>query len=153
PFGVWFGRRTVYLPKLLRPDAAALLTLLWGVWARKDAPPAPPAPGLTSFAVDKGVDEASLQAGGFAVLAHRAIRFDMLERVENELEQGLSAGTDAQAMLTRLVSLLGSGKDEARAVLAALGWRQVEVTGAQPVWRRASEKRRRAERAKTQKQE
>ena len=36
PFGVWFGRRTVYLPKLLRPDAAALLTLLWGVWTKKD---------------------------------------------------------------------------------------------------------------------
>jgi len=152
PFGVWFGRRIVYLPKLLRPDAAALLTLLWGVWTKKDAPPAPPAPGLTSFAVDKGVDEASLQAGGFAVLGRRAIRFDMLERVENELEQALSAGTDAQTMLTRLVSLMGSGKDEARAVLAALDWREVEVAGAQPVWRRAGEKRRRADRGKAQKQ-
>ena len=34
PFGVWFGRRTVYLPRLLRPDAAALLALLWGVWTK-----------------------------------------------------------------------------------------------------------------------
>ena len=69
PFGVWFGRRTVYLPKLLRPDAAALLTLLWGVWTKKNAPPAPPAPGLTSFALDKGTDTASLHAAGFAVFA------------------------------------------------------------------------------------
>jgi ATP-dependent RNA helicase SUPV3L1/SUV3 len=153
PFGVWFGRRTVYLPKLLRPDAAALLTLLWGVWIKKDAPPAPPAPGLTSFAVDKGVDTGSLQAGGFAVLADRAIRFDMLERLEDELEKALSAGTDAESLLTRLVSLLGSGKEEARAVLAALGWRTVEVADAKPVWRRMKEKVRRPHPAKPRKPE
>ena len=83
---------------MLRPDAAALLTLLWGVWAKKDALPAPPSPGLTSFAVDsfgEGSDVAFLPASGFAVLAHRAIRFDMLERLEDELENALSAGTDA----------------------------------------------------------
>jgi len=34
PYGVWFGRRSIYLPKLLRPDAAALLALLWGVWTK-----------------------------------------------------------------------------------------------------------------------
>jgi ATP-dependent RNA helicase SUPV3L1/SUV3 len=151
PFGVWFGRRTVYLPKLLRPDAAALLTLLWGVWAKKDAPPAPPAPGLTSFGVDfsngsGGNESASLHAAGFAVMGGRAIRFDMLERLEDELEQALSAGTDAESVLTRLVSLLGSSKEEARAVLAALGWRSIEVAGAKPVWRRAREKPRRPDR-------
>ncbi len=147
PFGVWFGRRTVYLPKLLRPDAAALLTLLWGVWTKKESPPAPPAPGLTSFAVDKGTDTASLHAAGFSVMGGRAIRFDMLERLEDELEQALSAGTDAETVLTKLVSLLGTGKEEARTVLTALGWRTVEVAGAKPVWRRVREK------AKTRKPE
>jgi ATP-dependent RNA helicase SUPV3L1/SUV3 len=141
PFGVWFGRRTVYLPKLLRPDAAALLTLLWGVWMKREAPPAPPAPGLTSFTVDKGTDAASLHAAGFAVFAHRAIRFDMLERLEDELEQALAAGTDTETVFTKLVSLLGSGKQEALQVLSALGWRPVEVANAKPVWRRDKEKR------------
>jgi ATP-dependent RNA helicase SUPV3L1/SUV3 len=140
PFGVWFGRRTVYLPKLLRPDAAALLTLLWGVWTKKEAPPAPPAPGLTSFAVDKGSETAPLHAAGFALMGGRAIRFDMLERLEDELEQALFAGTDAETVLTKLVSLLGSSKEEARDVLAALGWRSIDVAGAQAVWRRAKEK-------------
>jgi len=42
PFGVWVGRRTIYLPRLLRPDAGALLTLLWGIWTKKDFPPAAP---------------------------------------------------------------------------------------------------------------
>jgi ATP-dependent RNA helicase SUPV3L1/SUV3 len=149
---VWFGRRMVYLPKLLRPDAAALLTLLWGVWAKKEAPPAPPAPGLTSFAVDRGADTASLQASGFVVLARRAIRFDMLERLEDELEKALASGTDAETLLTRIVSLLGASKDETRAVLTALGWKAVEVAGARPVWRRAREKSKpRAERHKPKK--
>ena len=72
---------------------------------------------------------------GFAVFAHRAIRFDMLERLEDELEQALATGTDAETLLTKLVSLLGSGKEKARAVLAALGWRTVDVADAKPVWR------------------
>jgi len=154
PFGVWFGRRNVYLPRLLRPDAAALLTLLWGVWLKKEAPPAPPAPGLTSFAIDKGTDTSSLHAAGFAVVAQRAIRFDMLERLEDELEKALAAGTDAETLLTRIVSLLGCAKDEATAVLDALGWRSIDVEGAKPVWRRAREKPKpRAERHKPKKPE
>ena len=142
PFGVWFGRRAVYLPKLLRPDAAALLTLLWGVWHKKESPPAPPAPGLTSFSIDKGTDTAALQPAGFAVFAGRAIRLDMLERLEDELEQALASGSDAETLLTRIVSLLGSSKEEARAVLAALGWREVDVAAAKPVWRRSKDKSR-----------
>jgi ATP-dependent RNA helicase SUPV3L1/SUV3 len=112
--------------------------LLWGVWTKKAPPPAPPAPGLTSFAVDKEGETVSLHAAGFAVMGGRAIRFDMLERLEDELEH--SGGTDAETVLTKLVSLLGSSKEEARAVLAALGWRSIEVAGAKPVWRRAKEK-------------
>ena len=141
PFGVWMGRRTIYIPRLLRPDAAALLTLLWGIWTKKAFPPAAPAPGLTSFAPDRDSSHDALRAAGFAVTGGRAIRFDMLERLEDELEKGLSSGEDAEALLTRIVSLLGAGKDEARAVLAALGWRTVEVQGAQPVWRRMKDRR------------
>jgi len=136
PFGVWFGRRHVYVPKLLRPDAAALLVLLWGVWNRKNPPPAPPAPGLTSFAADDA-DAGALHAGGFALAGGRAIRFDMLERLEDELEKALASGADAQSVSQRLVSLLGSSKDEAWAVLAALGWKEVPVKAGGPVWRRA----------------
>ena len=155
PFGVWFGRRTVYLPKLLRPEAAGLLTLLWGVWSKKESPPAPPAPGLTSFAADSNTDAAALQAGGFAVIGGRAIRFDMLERLEDELEKALASGSDAATVQGQVVSLLGSGKDEARGVLSALGWQTVEVAGAKPVWRRVKEKtpRRHDPRAKPKKPE
>jgi len=77
----------------------------------------------------------------------------MLERLEDELEQALSLGTDAETLLTRLVSLLGTGKEDARTVLAALGWRTIEVADAKPVWRRVREKVRRPEKTKLRKAE
>jgi ATP-dependent RNA helicase SUPV3L1/SUV3 len=147
PFGVWFGRRTVYLPRLLRPDAAGLLALLWGVWTKASQLTGPPAPGLTSFAHD-GEPRAFLHAAGFQLVGGRAIRFDMLERLEEELGKAAVSGADAAGLLPKLVSLLGTGNDEARRVLAALGWREVAVSGAVPVWRKAKEKRRRPERQK-----
>jgi ATP-dependent RNA helicase SUPV3L1/SUV3 len=140
PFGVWFGRRTVYLPRLLRPDAAGLLILLWGIWTKQPQLSGPPAPGLTSFATS-GEPSAFLHAAGFAMTGDRAIRFDMLERLESELEKATISGADAAALLPKLVSLLGTGNDEAKGVLAALGWRLVEVTDAPSVWRKAKEKR------------
>ena len=139
PFGVWFGRHNIYLPRLLRPDAAGLLALLWSVWTRQAQLSAPPAPGLTSFA-HAGEARDFLRAAGFAVIGERAIRFDMLERLETELDKATITGADADTLLLKLVSLLGTGKDEAGAVLAALGWRQVEVAGAPSVWRKARQR-------------
>jgi ATP-dependent RNA helicase SUPV3L1/SUV3 len=141
PFGVWFGRRAIYLPRLLRPDAASLLGLLWGIWTRQEQLIGPPAPGLTSFA--HGSEPAGfLHAAGFRVFAERAIRLDMLERLEDELEKAAASGLGAEASLPRLVSLLGAGNDEGKAVLAALGWRMVSVAGGASVWRKPIGKRR-----------
>ena len=142
PFGVWFGRRTVYLPRLLRPDAASLLVLLWGIWTKQEQLVGPPAPGLTSFALG-AEPETFLQAAGFGVFAGRAIRFDMLERLEDELEKAAAGGLSTEASLPKLVSLLGAGNEEGKTVLAALGWRMVTVADAPAVWRKAREKRRR----------
>jgi ATP-dependent RNA helicase SUPV3L1/SUV3 len=141
--GVWIGRRSIYLPKLLRPEAASLLALLWGVWSKLEQLPTPPQPGLTSFANDGDVPEAFLAAAGFRAVAGRAIRLDMLERLEDELEKGNSSGATAEVLTPKLVSLLGSGNDELRDVLAALGWQFVDVAGDLPksVLRRAVAKR------------
>ncbi len=147
PFGVWAGRRTIYLPKLLRPDAAGLLALLWGIWTKQTHLLGPPAPGLTSFA-HAGEPHEFLHAAGFAVIGGRAIRFDMLERLETELDRAAISGADAATLLPKLVSLLGTGNDDAKAVLAALGWRLVNVTDAPPVWRKRKVKPRRLPSAK-----
>ncbi len=147
PFGVWLGRRTVYLPRLLRPDAAALLALLWGVWTKQEQLPGPPSPGLTSF--PRGPEpEPFLHAAGFRVFAGRAVRLDMLERLEDELEKAAAEGISAPDSLPKLVSLLGVSNEEGKAVLAALGWQMADVANASAVWRKARTKRKRPENEK-----
>lgn len=139
PYGVIFARRALYLPKLLRPEAAQLLGLLWAVHEKCDRIPSPPAPGLTSFNRDDTHPDGFLLAAGFHVIGPRAIRADMLDRLEGELEATAKTGTTAQDVLPRLVSLLGCDRSTLEAVLAALDWTQIEVanTGsATTVWRK-----------------
>jgi len=146
-FGVWIGKRTVYLPKLLRPEAASLLGLLWGVWQKLEHIPPHPQPGLTSFEVDAAPYD-FLAACGFRVVAKRAIRFDMLERLEEELDKAATSGATADVLMPKLVSLLGCGNDEMKEILSTLGWNIVEVAEAdavRTVWRRTSIRARRRE--------
>ncbi|HEY1838390.1 MAG: helicase-related protein [Rhizomicrobium sp.] len=144
-YGVRFARRSIYLPKLIRPDAAALLALLWGVKTRlQQIPPAPNA-GITSFEYDDSQPHGFLAAAGYRVLAKRAIRIDMLDRLEQELEAATASGATADAMIPKLVSLLGSDNATLDHVLESLGWRRVEVAGAETptkVWRHGSPQKR-----------
>jgi len=136
-YGVKFARRSIYLPKLLRPDAASLLALLWGVRAKLEKIPPPPQAGLTSFETDGELPDGFLGAAGFRMMGPRAIRLDMLDRLEEELETAAKNGVAADAAFPKLVSLLGCDRATMEAVLAALGWRRVAVSGETPteVWR------------------
>ena len=73
----------------------------------------------------------------------------MLERLEDELEKAAAEGTSAEASLPKLVSLIGAGNDDGKAVLAALGWKMVPVEAGGNVWRKAREKRRKTEAEKS----
>jgi ATP-dependent RNA helicase SUPV3L1/SUV3 len=152
-FGVWVGKRSIYLPKLLRPEAASLLGLLWGVREKMENIPVAPQPGLTSFELEGTEPNDFLAACGFRVVDDRAIRFDMLERLEDELDKGTTGGATADILMPKLVSLLGCGNDELREILAALGWRVLEVadagTGVRSVWRRAPVRQRKAPERRT----
>lgn len=127
--GIWIGRRSVYFPKLLRPDCASLLSLLWCVWEHLEQLPSPPQPGVTSFDADPATPAPFLAAAGFRVVSGRAIRFDMLERLEDELERGARQGTGAESLRLKLVSFLGCSNETIDQVLQSLGWRAVEVAG------------------------
>ncbi|HLY05583.1 MAG TPA: helicase-related protein [Rhizomicrobium sp.] len=137
--GVVFGRRSIFLPLLLRPDAARLLAILWG--AGRDEAPAPPQPGITSFEPEPWIEDGFLAAAGFRRIASRAIRLDILERLESELEAAARSGSTVQELRPRLVSLLGSSIEVLEDVLDHLGWTSVPVgkdNGDSPisVWRR-----------------
>jgi ATP-dependent RNA helicase SUPV3L1/SUV3 len=140
-YGVRFARRSIYLPKLIRPDAAALLALLWGVKTKLEKIPPPPNAGITSFEYDESQPHGFLAAAGFRVIANRAVRIDMLDRLEQELESAAASGATADAAIPKLVSLIGSDNATLEKVLATLGWRRIEVANAEPptnVWRHSA---------------
>jgi len=124
-FGVVFGRRAIFLPQLLRPEPARLLAILWG--AGQEQAPAPPLPGITSFESEPWLTDGFLAAAGFRRIGRRAIRLDILERLEDELEQGARSGATAETARTRLLSLLGCSDEALDDVLAHLGWTSVPV--------------------------
>ena len=143
-FGVRFARRSIYLPKLIRPDAAALLALLWAVKYRLERIPPPPPAGLTSFEFDDERPRGFVEAAGFRVIAGRAIRLDMLDRLEEELEQATCNGGTAEVLMPKLVSLLGCDRNTLEQVLDDLGWKRVAVKNEERnemVWRAKGEPR------------
>src|SRR5258706_513341 len=148
PFGVRVGRRSIFLPRLIKPAPSALAALLWAVHARLTHIPPPPQPGLTSFALDADngseAGDAFLAAAFYRRLGTRAVRLDILERIESVLVEAAQLSKNAADTMTVLVSLLGCAKEDVTAIAAALGWRQImrvqkgaEPSEPIPVWQRA----------------
>jgi ATP-dependent RNA helicase SUPV3L1/SUV3 len=129
PFGIKFGRRAIFLPRLLKPDTASRLALLWGIAQRLAQIPPPPAPGVTSFEWDPSLPAGFLAAAGFRNVGPRTIRLDILERLEDELAAAAAQGLSAEAASPKLLSLLGCDRPTLDATLDALGWRRLDVAG------------------------
>ncbi len=141
PFGVRFTRRSIYFPELLRPDAAGLFVLLWGAWTARDPLLAPPAPGTTSFAATDALPDDFLAAAGYRRAGPRAVRIDILERVERQLERAVAGGEPCERVNPGLLSLLGCDAPALGDVLKGMGWTRVPVGDAAAsteVWRRSS---------------
>ena len=85
--GVRFGAYHVFVPALLKPGPASLVTLLWAlVHDGKDKPGFGDivhalAAGRTSVVVNQSFDRAFYKLAGFRILGRRAVRVDILERL------------------------------------------------------------------------
>lgn len=124
-FGVITGSRAFYLPRMIKPAPSALAAMLWAVKAGLAQLPALPGPGLTSFAVTDGDGPtAFLEAACFMVIDGRAVRMDIVDRIDKVLLAASQAHSEASASLNTVVSLLGSNVDSAMAVARRLGWKQ-----------------------------
>ena len=130
----------------MKPASSSLAALLWAIHARLAQIPSPPAPGLTSFALDKnnGVPLEFLSAASFRVLAGRAVRYDIVERIEETLAASFAKNAPADEALGAVLSLLGCNKDEAMMAAAGLGWqirtqkaKDGESETERPLWQRA----------------
>jgi ATP-dependent RNA helicase SUPV3L1/SUV3 len=133
-YGVRFGAFSIFLPALLKPAPAHLILLLHAAHTAGNAVidlPAPPAPGLTSAAVEDKVPEFFYPALGFRVCGPRAVRLDMLERLADAIRPKIAAraelghgyggaGFIADADLMSLVGCSGEAFD---GLLASLGFK------------------------------
>jgi hypothetical protein len=79
-----------------------------------------------------------LAAAFFRKISGRAVRLDILERVEEALIDAARQGRDADQTLNSIVSLLGCGMEAALALAAELGWKREirAAVEAKPVWQK-----------------
>jgi len=119
-FGIDLGRFAIYLPAALKPGAARLRALFWGVWHDRNPPPMPN-PGLVSapMPVNWGPDFAL--AMGWVTAGPLMIRLDVVERVTRELHYLLRK--HPILLPPNLGSRMGLKPDQLAPVLHVFGFR------------------------------
>lgn len=122
--GLRLGFSQVFLAALTRPAAVGLRALLWSV-ARGGVPVVVPPPGRVSVP-GTGAPADFLAAIGFIPLGPRAVRVDMVDRLEKTLAERAKAGP--LTAVDDLAPGLGCPREEMPGVMAALGWRRVRST-------------------------
>jgi ATP-dependent RNA helicase SUPV3L1/SUV3 len=125
-FGVKAGSRAFYLPRLIKPASSSLTAMLWAINNRLPQIPAPPNAGLTSFVPAEGDGPRGfLEAACYRIMSGRAVRLDIVDRIDQALNTTARDRTESEVTLSKLVSLLGSNIETAIAVAGALGWKRV----------------------------
>lgn len=116
--GVVVGTRVVYLPALLEPQALAVRAALVAAFVGREAlRPLPPGGGL-SFDAPRDADAQTYARLGFVVVAGRALRADLAERIAARVDAGgAEIAGDVVGDVARLSS---SGGRRAAAIVEAL---------------------------------
>ena len=139
--GVRFGAYHIFVPALIKPAPASLVTLLWAL--KNDGKDKPGfgdvvhalATGRTSVVIDPAFDPIFYKLAGFRMLGRRAVRIDILERLADLIRPALSWKTGLGArpegaydgssfMVTpAMMSILGANSDDIEEILKGLGYR------------------------------
>ncbi|MEZ5927216.1 MAG: helicase-related protein [Parvularculaceae bacterium] len=124
--GVRFGEFTLYMPKLLKPAPAKMLTLLWALWTDRDPQGfEPPKAGLVSLITNQEVPHAYYYAAGYRPSGARSVRIDMLERLAGQIRSARKdeyrGGFEASQ---QMMSLVGCSGEEFESILSSLGYRK-----------------------------
>lgn len=128
--GVRLGFSHVFLPALAKPKAVALRAILWAVKHGEALPVAVPPGGRVSVP-DGELPSGMLEAVGYPKVGPRAIRVDMLDRLEKEMATRAKNGPVTK--VADLTQLIGCTMDELAGVLAALGWKPMTMPAPPPV--------------------
>ena len=140
-YGVRFGAYHIFLPALLKPAPAELITLLWAL--KNDGLDKPGygelipmlAAGRTSVVTDPSFERTFYKLAGFRFLGKRAVRIDILERLADlirpllQWKPGTSPRPDGAydgrrfMATTSMLSILGATPDDMEEILKGLGYR------------------------------
>jgi ATP-dependent RNA helicase SUPV3L1/SUV3 len=145
-YGIRFGAYHVFLPALLKPAPAELVTLLWAL--KNDGLGKPGygdlipvlAAGRTSVVTDASYERMFYKLAGFRFLGKRAVRIDILERLADLIRPLLQwkPGTQPRpegaydgrrfTTTTAMLSILGATLDDMEEILKGLGYRADQVS-------------------------
>ncbi|MEZ2132188.1 MULTISPECIES: helicase-related protein [unclassified Sinorhizobium] len=144
-YGVRFGAYHIFMPALLKPAPAELITLLWAL--KNDGLDKPGygdlipvlAAGRTSVVTDPGFERTFYKLAGFRFLGKRAVRIDILERLA-DLIRPLLQWKPGQASrpegaydgrrfttTTAMLSILGATLEDMEEILKGLGYRADQI--------------------------
>lgn len=145
-YGVRFGAYHIFMPALLKPAPAELITLLWAL--KHDGLDKPGygdlipvlAAGRTSVVTDPSFERMFYKLAGFRFLGKRAVRIDILERLADlirpllQWKPGSPARPDGAydgrrfTTTTAMLSILGATPDDMEEILKGLGYRADSVS-------------------------
>ena len=146
--GVRFGAYHVFMPMLLKPAPAGLITLLWALKndGRERAGYGDVvnvlAAGRTSVVVDPAFDHQFYRLAGYRVLGRRAVRIDILERLADLIRPALAwrPGSGARPdgaydggrfiVTPAMMSILGATTEDMEEILRSLGYRHEAMEAA-----------------------
>ncbi|MEL7486745.1 MAG: helicase-related protein, partial [Pseudomonadota bacterium] len=129
--GMRFGEYTLFVPALLKPAPAGLLTMLWSLWTgRKPADFQPPKAGLVSLPVIEDLPHAYYYASGFRPSGARAVRIDMLERLAGQIRSDRKDKNfrDGFEATSQMMSLVGCSGEDFEGILKSLGYKMERKT-------------------------
>lgn len=147
--GVRFGAFNIFVPALIKPAPAGLLTMLWALQNdAKDKPGfgevvATLAAGRTSIALDESFEKDFYRLAGFRIAGKRAVRVDILERLADLIRPALAwrpgqgsrpeGAYDGNAFIVTpaMMSILGATPQDMEEILKALGYRGQEAQAAE----------------------
>jgi len=127
--GMRFGEYTLFMPALLKPAPASLLTQLWALWQeRKPTDFTPPKAGLVSVEMADNIPHAYYYASGYRPSGKRAVRIDMLERLAGEIRKAREKGSrEGFEISTQMMSLVGCSGEDFDTILTSLSFRKNTV--------------------------
>lgn len=140
-YGIRFGAYHIFMPALLKPAPAELITMLWAL--KNDGLDKPGygdlipalAAGRTSVVTDAAFERTFYKLAGFRFLGKRAVRVDILERLADLIRPLLQwkPGTSPRpegaydgrrfTTTTAMLSILGATPDDMEEILKGLGYR------------------------------